>query len=149
MLIYATSIAARPGRVWNALIDPAHTARYWGHRNVSTWTPGGRWEHRRVTDDGVDLVGTVLEVDPPRRLSHSWVVAGEEGDPARVSRVTFDLEPVGERVRVTLTHAGLPDDQVAVVDAGWPFVLASLTAYLETGRALLPTDRPGTGTPPG
>ncbi|EXG80695.1 SRPBCC family protein [Cryptosporangium arvum] len=133
MLIYVTAITASPGRIWNALIDPARTARYWGHHNVSTWTTGERWEHRRVTDGGAETVGEVLEIDPPRRLTHSWARAGEEHDPARVSRVTFDLEPVGPRVRLTLTHEGLPTDQVAGVGAGWPFVLASLKAYLETG----------------
>ena len=137
MLIYATTIAASPGRIWNALIDPARTARYWGHRNVSTWTTGERWEHRRVTDGVADLVGEVLEVDPPRRLTHSWAAVGEERDPARISRVTFDLEPRGERVTLTLTHEGLPADQVAGVGAGWPFVLSSLKAYLETGRPLV------------
>lgn len=134
MLIYATSITASPGRIWNALIDPARTARYWGHHNVSTWAPGERWEHRRVTDGGTETVGEVLEVDPPRRLACSWARTGEEHDPGRVSRVTFDLEPRGEWVTVTLTHEGLPDDQVSGVGAGWPFVLASMKAYLETGR---------------
>ncbi|MFI5953324.1 SRPBCC family protein [Cryptosporangium sp. NPDC051539] len=134
MLIYSTFAAATPGRVWNALIDPARTARYWGHRNVSTWTPGERWEHRRVSDGGLDVVGEVLECDPPRRLAHTWARAGQEGDPARVSRVTFDLEPVRDGVRVTVTHDALPEDQVAIVSIGWPFVLSSLVSYVETGR---------------
>ncbi|MFG1925512.1 SRPBCC family protein [Cryptosporangium sp. NPDC048952] len=134
MLIYVTAITASPGRIWNALIDPARTARYWGHHNVSTWATGERWEHRRVTDGGAETVGEVLEIDPPRRLAHSWARVGEEHDPSRVSRVTFDLEQVGERVRLTLTHEGLPADQIAGVGAGWPFVLSSLKAYLETGQ---------------
>ena len=141
MLIYVAVIAASPGRVWNALIDPARTARYWGHHNVSTWRTGERWEHRRVTDGAAETVGEVLEIDPPRRLAHSWARAGEEHDASRVSRVTFDLEPVGERVKVTVTHEGLPEDQIAVIGAGWPFVLSSLTAYLETGRPLLAGSR--------
>ncbi|TQS44431.1 SRPBCC family protein [Cryptosporangium phraense] len=131
MLIYSTVIAASPGRVWNALIDPARTAHYWGHHNVSTWTPGEPWEHRRVSDGGLDVVGEVLEFDPPRRLAHTWARPEREGE----SRVTFDVEPVPGGVRLTVTHDGVPDDQVAVVAIGWPFVLSSLVSYVETGRA--------------
>jgi uncharacterized protein YndB with AHSA1/START domain len=134
--MYVTYLASSQGRVWNALLDPDLTARYWGHRNVSSWGVGDRWEHRRVTDGGTDLVGVVLEVDPPRRLTHTWAVAGEEDDPARVSRVTYDLEPGDDTVRLTVTHDDLPADQVTGANASWPFVLSSLKSFLETGRPL-------------
>jgi hypothetical protein len=68
-LVYVTYIATTPEQLWNALTDPELTARYWGDRNVSSWTKGDGWEHRRLDGDSADVVGTILEVDPPRRLA--------------------------------------------------------------------------------
>jgi len=134
-LVYVTYIATTPERLWEALTDPDLTARYWGHRNVSGWARGDTWEHRRP-DGGMDLVGTILEVDPPRRLVHTWAWPADAGDLVRHSRVTFDLEPVGDVVRLTLTHDGLPTDQSEGTDKGWATVLSSLKSLLETGRPL-------------
>jgi uncharacterized protein YndB with AHSA1/START domain/DNA-binding transcriptional ArsR family regulator len=134
-LVYVTYIATTPDQLWRALTDPELTAQYWGHRNVSRWTKGDDWQHRRL-DDGVDLVGTILEVDPPRRLAHSWAFPADAGNPARQSRVTFDLEPVGDIVRLTVTHENLPPDQVEGTGNGWSFVLSSLKSLLEVGRPL-------------
>ncbi len=67
--VYVTYIRASAEQVWQALTDADLTARYWGHANVSDWLPGSRWEHRRV--DGsqtVDVVGEILETQPPTRL---------------------------------------------------------------------------------
>ena len=54
------------------------------------------------------------------------------------SRVTFDLEPVGSEVKLTLTHDEFePGSKVhEAVCGGWPAVLSSLKSLLETGRAL-------------
>jgi uncharacterized protein YndB with AHSA1/START domain/DNA-binding transcriptional ArsR family regulator len=135
-LVYVTYIATTLQQLWEALTDPELTARYWGHRNVSGWAKGDGWEHRRPDGGGADIVGTILEVDPPRRLAHTWASAADSDNPARHSRVTFDLEPVGDVVRLTLTHDDLPSDQVAGTDKGWAIVLASLKSFLETGRPL-------------
>jgi uncharacterized protein YndB with AHSA1/START domain/DNA-binding transcriptional ArsR family regulator len=135
-LVYVTYIATTPEKLWNALTDPELTARFWGHRNVSGWTKGDSWEHRRPGDGTVDIVGTILEVDPPHCLVHTWAGAADAGDPAKQSRVTFDLEPAGDVVRLTLTHEDLPADQVQGTNRGWAIVLSSLKSFLETGRPL-------------
>lgn len=132
-VVHVTYIATKPEQLWTALTDPELTAEYWGHRNVSGWTNGDTREHRRLGDGTPDLVGTILEIDPPRRLSHSWAPAA---DPARRSRVTFDLEPVGDVVRLTVTHEDLPPEQVDGTNEGWAKVLSSLKSLLETGRPL-------------
>jgi uncharacterized protein YndB with AHSA1/START domain/DNA-binding transcriptional ArsR family regulator len=135
-LVYVSYIATTPERLWAALTDPDLTARYWGHRNVSGWAKGDDWAHVRLTDGGTDIVGTILEVDPPRRLAHTWSSTGDAGDPARTSRVTYELEDVGGAVRLTLTHEDLPPDQVAGTNNGWARVLSSLKSMLETGHPL-------------
>ena len=67
--VYVTYIHASAEQVWQALTDADLTARYWGHANVSDWQPGSTWEHRRVDGSGaVDVVGHVIEAEPPTRL---------------------------------------------------------------------------------
>jgi uncharacterized protein YndB with AHSA1/START domain/DNA-binding transcriptional ArsR family regulator len=135
-LVYVTYIATTAEQLWNALTDPELTAQYWGHRNVSGWTRGDRWEHQRLDDGGADGVGTIVEVDPPRRLAHTWAWPADADDPGKHSRVTFDIEPLGEVVRLTLTHEDLSPDQAGGASKGWAIVLSSLKSMLETGRPL-------------
>jgi uncharacterized protein YndB with AHSA1/START domain/DNA-binding transcriptional ArsR family regulator len=135
--VYVTYIQSTPERVWQALTDPDLTAEYWGHSNVSDWQVGSGWEHRRTDGTGAaDVVGTVLESVPPTRLVTTWAAPGEEqaGEP---SRVTFDIEPDGGIVRLTVTHEDLADE----VDrdgaaSGWAAVLSNLKTLLETGHVL-------------
>ncbi len=134
-LVSVTYIATTPEQLWQALTDPEQTLRYWNHRNVSAWTKGADWAHRRV-DGHDDTVGTILEIDPPRRLAHSWMFTSEPGQADRESRVTFDIEPTAGLVRLTLTHEDLPAEHVRDVTGGWSLVLANLKTLLETGEPM-------------
>lgn len=135
--VYVTYIEASPERVWEALTDPELTARYWGHSNVSDWQVDSSWQHRRVDgSDIADVVGTVLESLPPRRLSFTFDSPGPV-PPGGPSTVTFDIEPYHEIVRLTVTHENLPDDEaLQAISAGWPAVFANLKSLLETGHVL-------------
>jgi uncharacterized protein YndB with AHSA1/START domain/DNA-binding transcriptional ArsR family regulator len=135
--VYTTYIESSPERVWEALTDADLTARYWGHSNVSDWRTGSAWEHRRTDGSGIaDVAGTVVESDPPRRLVTTWAdPAG--GDDAEASQVTFDIEPYGEIVRLTVTHENLADEaEREAASSGWAAVLSNLKSLLETGRPL-------------
>ena len=135
--VYVTYIESTPQRVWEALTDADLTAQYWGHSNVSDWQVGSAWEHRRVDGSGIaDVAGTVLEAQPPRRLTMTFDSAGDA--PAQgPSRVTFDIEPYHEIVRLTVTHENLAGpDALDAVSAGWPAVCANLKSLLETGHVL-------------
>jgi uncharacterized protein YndB with AHSA1/START domain len=137
--VYATYIAAPPEKVWHALLDGEFTRQYWGHENVSDWRPGSRWEHRRAdASRAVVLVGEVLEADPPRRLVLSWADPQDRDRKSRHSRVTFEIEPIGEMTRLTVTHDELDEgsEMHRSISQGWPRVLSSLKSLLETGRAL-------------
>ena len=137
--VYVTYIAASIDDVWKGLTDRQMTQAYWQHYNVSDWTPGARWEH--VTADGndtVEIVGEVVEVEPPRRLVVTWALPKDAGDESQTSRVTFDLEALGPDTRLTVTHSELSAGSVMheEVSAGWPAVLSNLKTLLETGRIL-------------
>jgi uncharacterized protein YndB with AHSA1/START domain/DNA-binding transcriptional ArsR family regulator len=134
--VYVTYIESTAERVWQALTDADLTAGYWGHSNVSDWQPGSPWEHQRTDGSGVaDVTGTVLESVPPRRLAVTWDAPGGPS-PLGPSRLTFDIEPYHEIVRLTVTHENLTGEDLDAISAGWPAVLANLKSLLETGHVL-------------
>ena len=137
--LYVIYIAASAETVWKALLDGEFTRQYWEHENVSDWTPGSAWEHRRADGDRkVAILGEVLEASPPNRLVITWAEPSDRGRKDRHSRVTFEIEPVADMVRLTITHDDLEPGSAMErkITDGWPRVLSSLKSLLETGRAL-------------
>jgi uncharacterized protein YndB with AHSA1/START domain len=134
--VYVTYIRATPETVWRALTDADLSAEYWGHRNVSDWLAGSHWEHQRTDGSAIaDVVGTVLETMPPRRLVITFEAPGEEASHVR-SKVSFDIQPYHDIVRLTVTQDELAEDAFAAAAAGWPAVMANLKSLLETGNVL-------------
>jgi|SRR5215510_408480 len=136
--VYVTYIKTTPETLWRALTDGSFTQQYWFATRVeSDWRPGSRitfWRNDTISDSG-----EVLECTPPRRLSYTWHVEfHEEFRREKPSRVTFELEPMGAVVKLTVTHDRFePGSKVhAAVSNGWPMVLASLKSFMETGSAL-------------
>ena len=137
--VYVTYIAATPERVFDAITKPELARRYWGHENVSDWAPGSDWQHVRASDERtVELVGKVVEHAPPTRLVITWANASQAADPDAYSRVTFDIEPYDDMVRLTVSHEELQagSGMANGIQKGWPVVLSSLKSFLETGRGL-------------
>lgn len=136
---YETYIATTAEALWKALLDGEFTRQYWGHENVSDWQPGSEWEHQRAdATRAVVVLGEVLEASAPNRLVITWADPRDRGKKERHSRVTFDIETVGDIVRLTVTHEDLEQgsDMERKVSHGWPRVLSSLKSLLETGRPL-------------
>jgi uncharacterized protein YndB with AHSA1/START domain len=137
--VYVIYIAATPEKIWKSLLDGEMTRQYWGRENVSDWKPGSNWEHRRFDKDRtVDLIGKVVECVPPRRLVLTWGEPADAADTGKHTRVAIDLEPVGDMVRLTVTHDEFKPgtDMLRKISNGWPRVLSSLKSFLETGRPL-------------
>ncbi len=138
--VYVTYIRASTEKVWNAITDREITQRYWAHWNVSDWTPGSKWDHRRCDGSGVvDITGSVIESDRPRRLVISWASPEGAANPERVSRVTFEIAPHTDDVTcLTVTHSELEAGSAMEkgITRGWPLVLSSLKSFLETGQAV-------------
>lgn len=102
--------------------------------NESDWKKGSEWRHLNP-DQEVWITGKVVECTPPKRLVVSWA------DPDRLadkSRVTFELEAIGDLVCLTVIHDKLTagSKMLRGVSKGWPKVLSSLKTFLETGKGL-------------
>jgi uncharacterized protein YndB with AHSA1/START domain len=135
--VYTTYIETSADKLWQALTDGDFTERYWfGHRVASDWKVGS--PYRFAKQGAPTIEGKVLVVDPPRRLAYSWDSCSPEAKRERTSRVTFDLEPRGKVVKLTVTHDELDERGVTLrnISGGWPMVVASLKSLLETGHAL-------------
>lgn len=137
--VYVIYIAATQEKVWEALVKGEVTRQYWGRENVSDWKPGSAWEHRRLDEShSVHLLGKVVESVPPNRLVLTWVDPADAGDKSKHTRVTFEIEPVEDMVRLTVTHDELEvgSDMLIKITEGWPRVLSNLKSFLEIGHAL-------------
>ena len=137
--VYVTYIAASPKKLWNALIDPEMTTKYWQHVNASDWKPGSHWEHRRGNKEGpLDMVGKVIESSPPRRLVLTWAFPADKAREKKHSRVTIEIEPFRKVSRLTVTHSDLEPDSEMLdgITEGWPKVLSSLKSLMEGDRPL-------------
>ncbi|HEX4114748.1 MAG TPA: metalloregulator ArsR/SmtB family transcription factor [Solirubrobacteraceae bacterium] len=150
--VYTTYIKTTPEQLWQALTDPAFTQRYWGTSFSSDWKAGSpmTWEYGGVTI--ADPAQIVLESEPYRRLAYTWqtvtpefakvVGFGEEYAAKlaaeRRSKVSFDIEPIGEGVKLTVVHDDFDPGSAMLesVSSGWPLILASLKTLLETGEGL-------------
>ena len=133
--VYQVEIATTPERLWQALTDPQQTRKYW-HRALSTsdWKVGSRWTSE--SEDGeVYLDGEILEIDPPRRLVHTFhIVHRPEAAAEAPSRVEWEIVPIGDRCRLTMTHTGRGPATMEYTAGGWETILGGLKELLETGR---------------
>jgi uncharacterized protein YndB with AHSA1/START domain len=142
--VYVTYIRTTPAKLWQALVDPEFTRRYWyATWQESEWKPGASWR-LMVPDGRVADAGEVLEIKPERRLVLSWrheltPELREEG----YSRMTYEIEQQGDAVKLTVIHeVERPDSQlIGAFSSGWPPILASLKSLLETGESLAATRR--------
>ena len=154
--VYTTYIRTAPERLWQALTEPSFTRRWWQTSFETDWLAGSPmvWDNNGIIIADPEQI--VLESDPFRRLAYTWHTFTPEmrervGDELyaklsseRRSRVSFDIEPVGDMVKLTVVHDDFEPGSTAatMVRNGWPIFLSSLKTLLETGEAL-PSTRPG------
>jgi uncharacterized protein YndB with AHSA1/START domain len=137
--VYVTYIRTTPEKLWQALIDPEFTRRYWCETwQDCAWKPGASWQIM-IPDGRVGDSGQIVEIEPPRRLVLTW--RNEFKPELRAegySRLTYELEKVGESVKLTVIHEmDKPDSKfIDAVSSGWPMILSSLKSLLETGEPL-------------
>jgi uncharacterized protein YndB with AHSA1/START domain/DNA-binding transcriptional ArsR family regulator len=158
--VYWTYIRTTPEQLWRALTEPAFTLRYWGIGLRSEWKVGSPILLQWGPDEEFrDIEQIVLESDPYRRLSYRWhnyqrehaeMFGWSEERFAELvqeplSKVTFDIEPFGETVKLTVVHDDFVRDSEMLkgVRDGWPAILSGLKTLLETGETLPFPDEAG------
>ena len=135
-LLATVEIAAPPERVFRA-ISSSEITSWWGSDHeyrTTAWTGdlrvGGRW---RADGKGADghtffVEGEFLEIDPPRKLVHTWRPGWDGGGP---TTITYRLDPIEGGTRLTLRHAGFTSaDSCDQHSQGWMRVLDWLTGYV-------------------
>jgi uncharacterized protein YndB with AHSA1/START domain/DNA-binding transcriptional ArsR family regulator len=124
-------------RLWEAITDPEIRAKYnFGAAMHSDWAPGSRLE-MTAPKAGVLGEGEVLEADPPRRLVHTMTALwSDEVKREGASRITWEIEPVGDSCRLTVIHDQLREGANDQLYGGWPMILSGLKTWLETGQLL-------------
>src|SRR5262249_15849394 len=104
--VFEIYICATPERLWEAITDPQIRSKYqFGCLVTSEWTPGSGGEMTAPGASGLLTEGEILEADPPRRLVHTLTsLWSDDAKREGTSRVTWEIEPVGDSCRLTVTH---------------------------------------------
>lgn len=140
--IYVSYIATTPEKLWTALTRTDFTEKYFfGTAVQSDWQEGSSVTYSRegkVTDHGI-----ILQCEPNRLLSFTWHYVADTTERPQPTRVTFELKPMNDTVKLTLKHENLVqrdiverDDTFEGFNNGWPAIISNLKSLLETGNTL-------------
>jgi uncharacterized protein YndB with AHSA1/START domain len=139
-IVYTIYIASSPEKVWQALTTAEFSRKYFFGNAVEVDLRVGGAYIVRTPDGALHISGEVIECDPPRKLTVTfnvnWPALVEKLGP---TLVTYEIEPAGEAVKLTLSQSHdrpLSDDILSGGRQGWPAILSSLKSLLETGNAL-------------
>jgi uncharacterized protein YndB with AHSA1/START domain/DNA-binding transcriptional ArsR family regulator len=134
--VFEIYIKTTPERLWKAITDTEMRRKYnFGAIVTSDWTAGSHYEG--LGGETSIFEGTNLEVDPPRRLVQSFnALWGDDVKSEGTSRVTWEIEPVGDSCLLKVTHDQLREGANNQLYGGWPMVLSGIKTLLETGEML-------------
>ena len=138
--VYVTYIRTTPERLWSALTSQEFAQQYWrGAHPEADWKVGGSW--KLVLPDGrVADAGEIVAFEPFKRLGIRWRNEFKPELKAEGwSLCTMDIEPVGEVVKLAVTHS-MEREGAKFIDAvseGWPQILSNLKSLLETVSVVL------------
>jgi uncharacterized protein YndB with AHSA1/START domain len=136
--VFEIYIKTTPERLWEAITDGEMRRQYnFGVGVNSDWTAGSRYEGVHPASPEPLLEGENLEVDAPRRLVQSFTALWSDDVKAEgTSRVTWEIEPVGDSCRLLVIHDQLREGANGEIYGGWPQILSGLKTLLETGEEL-------------
>jgi len=136
--VFEIYIKTTPERLWEAITDPEQRARFsFGVAALSDWSTGSPYEARHLASGAVIMAGENLEVEPPRRLVQSFLAKwSEDVEREGTSRVTWEIEPVGDSCRLLVIHDQLHEGANDELFGGWPMILSGLKTLLESGESL-------------
>jgi uncharacterized protein YndB with AHSA1/START domain len=136
--VFEIYIKTTPERLWEAITDSGMRSIYtFGVGIESDWAVGSRYEAVHPNGPTPISEGENLEVDPPRRLVQSFNALWSDDVKAEgTSRVTWEIEPVGDSCRLVVTHDQMREGANDEIYGGWPMILSGLKTLLETGETL-------------
>ncbi|MFX1818570.1 metalloregulator ArsR/SmtB family transcription factor [Pseudarthrobacter sp. CC4] len=136
--IFEIYIKTTPERLWEAITNSEIRSKYqFGNTIETDWTPGSSFTMNNVKAGAPLGEGENLEVDPPRRLVQTMrALWGEDVKAEGTSKITWDIEQVGDSCRLTVTHSDLREGANEQLYGGWPMILSGLKTWLETGEKL-------------
>jgi uncharacterized protein YndB with AHSA1/START domain/DNA-binding transcriptional ArsR family regulator len=136
--VFEIYIKTTPERLWEAITDGDMRSKYnFGVGVNSDWKPGSTYQAAHAQAGVAIAEGENLEVEPPRRLVQSFNALWSDDVKAEgTSRVTWEIEPIGDSCRLTVTHDELREGANDQVYGGWPQILSGLKTLLETGETL-------------
>ncbi len=131
---YEVDINAEPTRVWQALVDPDLTERYYfGTRVDSRWEQGSQIVYRG-SDGSVQAEGTILEIDPSTCLCTTFVPRWLPEDvPNSTSKVRWTIERAGQMTKLRLTEEapGRDSELSQMITSSWQPILQKLKDVVE------------------
>jgi uncharacterized protein YndB with AHSA1/START domain len=134
-LNYVFYIASTPEKVWEGFVSPeSNRTIFMGAEFQADITPGGSMKWFGPGPDGKPTTyvhRTVLKVELPKLLQYTFAM----GQSDKTSRVTVELTPESEAVKVCVTHDEWADDDptYSATADGWPRILSRLKTLIETG----------------
>jgi uncharacterized protein YndB with AHSA1/START domain len=136
--VFEIYIKTTPERLWEAITDSGMRSIYtFGVGIESDWAVGSRYEAVHPNGPTPISEGENLEVDPPRRLVQSFnALWSDDVKVEGTSRVTWEIEPVGDSCRLVVTHDQMREGANDEIYGGWPMILSGLKTLLETGETL-------------
>jgi DNA-binding transcriptional ArsR family regulator/uncharacterized protein YndB with AHSA1/START domain len=136
--VFEIYIRTTPEQLWEAITDPVIRTKYqFGASVESDWAVGSPYRVGQPAGERPLIEGANLVVERPSRLVQTMhALWGPDAERAGTSRVTWEIEPVGDSCRLTVVHDQLPPDAPAELYGGWPMILSGLKTWLETGQTL-------------
>ncbi|HYO74440.1 MAG TPA: SRPBCC domain-containing protein [Archangium sp.] len=133
-------IQTTPEKLWDAMTNAAVTPQYFfGTAVSSSFKPNEPIVYGFGPGGPKAVDGKVLEAQPGKKLVHTWTIHYDPTLIGESSRVSYDIEPRGEAVKLTVTHEmeKAPLTAKHLEKDGWSKVLSGLKTLLETGKPLV------------
>ncbi|MEV0775994.1 SRPBCC family protein [Streptomyces sp. NPDC050428] len=127
-------LAHPPQRVWDAITQPAHLAKWFPSEVSVDPRPGGEIGFHFPGDSGPGMTGKVTDADEPRLFAFTW---GED-------HLSWEITPDGDGSRLTLVHTFGDRFGAASFASGWQVCVTALAQVLAGGPVDVEQDRRGT-----